>query len=78
MLRVVPVNMVLLALLLASTGKLVVHASTSHSLGAPAQHAVPADRFAREIGPFFAGDSAARSRQLNGNPLDGPQCQIHS
>jgi len=37
---------------------------------APAQHAVPADRFARENGGILVG-SAARSRRLNGNPFGG-------
>jgi hypothetical protein len=34
-----------------------------------AEHAVPADRYAREIVPFLTLSYAARSRQLNGNPL---------
>jgi hypothetical protein len=32
---------------------------------------VPADRFAREILAILMPACAARSRQLNGNPLDG-------
>ncbi len=34
-----------------------------------AQPAIPADRFAREIVRFLVSACAARSRQLNGNPL---------
>jgi hypothetical protein len=37
---------------------------------AAVQPAVAADRFAREIGRILT-DSAARSRQLSGNPLGG-------
>jgi hypothetical protein len=37
------------------------------------QHGVPADRFAREIVPFLKSFCAARSRQLNTNPLGGFQ-----
>jgi hypothetical protein len=36
-----------------------------------AQPAIPADRFAREIVRFLVSACAARSRQLNGNPLGG-------
>jgi hypothetical protein len=36
-----------------------------------AEHAVPADRFAREIGRFLTSAFAARSRQLNGRSLGG-------
>jgi len=36
-----------------------------------AEHAVAADRFARKIVRFLMSAFAARSRQLNGNPLDG-------
>jgi hypothetical protein len=38
--------------------------------GVAAEHAVPADRFAREIGAFLTCAPAARLRQLNGNPFD--------
>jgi hypothetical protein len=37
----------------------------------PAQPGIAADRFAREIVRFLEGGLAARSRQLNANPL-GP------
>ena len=36
-----------------------------------AQPGIAADRFAREIGRFLRSFCAARSRQLNANPLDG-------
>jgi hypothetical protein len=38
---------------------------------AAAQHAHPADRFAREIVRFFTRSDMARSRRLMGNPLGG-------
>ena len=41
-------------------------ASSRHSA---AQHAHPADRFAREIVPFLISSRAARSRRLMCNPL---------
>ena len=45
------------------------HASGNPSDGdQSAEHAVAADRFAREIGPFLTA-FPGRSRQLNGNPL---------
>jgi hypothetical protein len=47
------------------------HALLWHSIGAAAQHGVPADRFAHEIGAFLKLPDAARSRQLNAKPLDG-------
>jgi hypothetical protein len=37
--------------------------------GDVAEHAVAADRFAREILAFLKSSCAARLRQLNGNPL---------
>ena len=40
-------------------------------MSVPAQPAVAADRFAREIARFLVG-STQRSRQLNGIPLGGP------
>ena len=40
-------------------------------VGASAEHAVPADRFAPEIVPFLKASDAARSRQLNAKPLGG-------
>jgi hypothetical protein len=35
------------------------------------QHGVAVDRFAREIARFLSEACAARSRQLNANPLAG-------
>jgi hypothetical protein len=43
-----------------------------------AQPAVPADRFAHEIGAILGGGSAARLRLLNGKPLGGnPSVPFH-
>ena len=69
-LGVVPVRVVLPSAVVRRWARLVVHASVRRSLGAPAQPAHAADRFAHEIVGFLTV-SVMRSRRLMGNPLGG-------
>jgi len=64
-LGVVPVRVVLPDAVVRRAARSVVHASLRHSLGAPAQPAVPADRCAHKIVGILAA-FAVRARQLNG------------
>ena len=71
-LGVIPVRVVLPNAVVRRAARSVVYASLRRLMGAPAQPAVAADRCARAILGSLGGGTM-RSRQLNGNPLDGPQ-----